>query len=122
MTMKTARLIFLTLLALAGVASLPASETLLVRSAQSGPWSAIARWAGDRVPPAGASVQIRAGHTVIYDLDSAQPVRAVFIAGTLSFARDRNPRLAVGNIEPQPPILALVKSGWQPASASPAAR
>ena len=76
----------------------PAAE-LLFRSARSGPWSAAATWAGDKVPPAGASVQIRAGHVVLFD--TTANVRAVFIAGTLSFARDRDTRLDVGLIKIQ---------------------
>ncbi len=79
-----------------------ASEATTVRTAQSGRWSEVATWAGGVVPPAGARVQILAGHSVTYDLESAQPVRAIFIAGSLSFARDRNTRLDVGLIKVQP--------------------
>lgn len=79
-----------------------AAEPLLIRSVQSGPWSAPTTWAGGKVPPAGASVQVRAGHQVTYDLNSAQPIRAVFIAGLLSFARDRDTRLDVGLLKIQP--------------------
>ena len=94
--MKSALLIFSLLVAFAA-----ANEPLLIRSAQSGPWSATTTWVGGKIPPAGASVQIRTGHAVVYDLNSTQAVRAVFIAGTLSFARDRDTRLNVGLIKIQ---------------------
>ena len=44
-------------------------------------------------------MQIRAGHVVLFD--TTANVRAVFIAGTLSFARDRDTRLDVGLIKIQ---------------------
>jgi hypothetical protein len=73
----------------------------LVRSAQSGPWSAPGTWEGGKVPGAGAKVQLRTGHTVTYDLQSTA-VRSIHVAGTLTFARDRNTRLDVGLIKIQP--------------------
>jgi hypothetical protein len=81
-----------------GTAETPA----LLRSAQSGPWSAAATWEGGKVPGAGARVQVRTGHTVIYDLSSEQAVRSIHVAGTLTFARDRDTRLDVGLIKIQP--------------------
>ncbi len=54
----------------------------LIRSAQSGPWSAAATWEGTQVPGAGARAQIREGHTVVYDVKSQQPIRMVHVAGT----------------------------------------
>lgn len=83
------------------VAAAAANEPMLVRTAQSGSWSSGATWVGGKVPPAGASVQIRAGHSVLYDLNSTQAIRAIFIAGSLSFARDRDTRLDVGLIKIQ---------------------
>src|SRR5262249_13426893 len=76
----------------------------LVRSAGSGPWSGPATWEDGKVPDAGARVQIRPGHTVTYDLDSkgAAVVRSIHVAGTLTFARDRNTLLSVGLIKIQP--------------------
>jgi hypothetical protein len=74
----------------------------LVRTAGSGPWSAPATWEGGKVPAPGARVQIRTGHTVVYDLNSEQAIRSVHIAGTLTFARDRDTRLDVGLIKIQP--------------------
>ncbi|MDB6005437.1 MAG: hypothetical protein JWR15_2424 [Prosthecobacter sp.] len=96
--MKKAHLILLLLVALTA----HAAEPLLIRSAQSGAWSDSATWAGGKVPPAGASVQVRSGHKVAYDLNSTQVIRAVFVAGTLSFARDRDTQLNVGLIKIQP--------------------
>ncbi|MEA3211762.1 MAG: hypothetical protein QOE70_4819 [Chthoniobacter sp.] len=83
-------------------AEAPVSDSVLVTSAQSGTWSAASTWIGGKVPPAGAKVQVRAGHIVIYDLDSSQAIRAIFVAGTLSFARDRDTRLDVGLLKIQP--------------------
>jgi G8 domain len=74
----------------------------LIRSARSGPWSAATTWTGGKVPGAGARVQVREGHTVLYDVQSEQPIRMVHVAGTLTFARDRDTRLDVGLIKVQP--------------------
>jgi hypothetical protein len=74
----------------------------LVRSARNGPWSSAATWEGGAVPKAGARVQIRSGHAVVYDLSSDQPIRSVHIAGTLSFASDKDTLLNVGLIKIQP--------------------
>src|SRR5262249_45142034 len=68
----------------------------------SGRWSAPATWEGGNVPPAGARVQIRSGHRVLYDLNSDQAIRSVHVAGTLAFAPDRQTRLDVGLIKIQP--------------------
>jgi hypothetical protein len=73
-----------------------------IRSARSGSWSAAATWEGGRVPMAGATVQIRQGHTVLYDVKSAQPIRFLHVAGTLTFAPDLDTRLDVGLIKIQP--------------------
>jgi hypothetical protein len=74
----------------------------IVRTAQSGAWSAAATWEGGKLPAAGARVQIRTGHTVIYDMKSEHAIRSIHVAGTLSFARDRDTRLDVGLIKIQP--------------------
>lgn len=78
------------------------STPTLIRSAHSGPWSAADTWEGGNVPGRGAKVQVRAGHTVTYDLSSDQVVRSIHVAGTLTFARDRDTRLDVGLIKIQP--------------------
>jgi hypothetical protein len=70
----------------------------VTRSARSGPWSASATWEGGKVPAAGARVLIRTGHKIVYDVKSEQVIRAINIAGTLSFATDRDTRLDVGLI------------------------
>jgi hypothetical protein len=77
-------------------------DPALIRSARSGSWSAAATWEGGKVPPAGARVQVRTGHTVVYDLRSDQAIRSIHVAGTLRFARDRATRLDVGLIKIQP--------------------
>ncbi len=85
-------------LRLAGERAMPG----LVRSAQSGPWSAPATWQSGKVPGPGARVQIREGHTVVYDVASGPAIRAIHVAGTLTFARDRSTVLEVGVINVQP--------------------
>src|SRR5207245_1465710 len=77
-----------------------------IRSAQSGPWSAAATWEGGKVPPAGARVHVRTLHTVTYDVNSDHAIRAVHVAGTLTFARDKTTRLDVG--------LIRIQSGEEP--------
>lgn len=72
-----------------------------IRSAKGGPWSASATWEGGKVPAAAARVQVRTGHTVAYDLNSDQAIRAIHVAGTLTFARDKTTRLDVGLIKIQ---------------------
>lgn len=73
----------------------------LIRSAQNGPWSAVATWEGGKVPGAGARVQVREGHAVVYDMQSDAAIRMIHVAGTLSFARDKDTRLNVGLIKIQ---------------------
>jgi hypothetical protein len=77
-------------------------EAPLVTSTRSGRWSEAATWSPRHVPAAGERVLIRAGHTVVYDLDSDHAIRVVHVAGTLTFARDRNTRLDVGLLRIQP--------------------
>ncbi len=74
----------------------------IIRSAKSGPWSAPATWESGKVPGAGARVLIRTGHHVTYDVQSEQVLRAINVAGILSFAPDRDTRLDVGLIKVQP--------------------
>src|SRR5262245_58009275 len=73
-----------------------------IRSAWSGPWSKPANWEGGKVPGAGARVQVRADHSVVYDVQSDQAIRLLHVAGTLSFAHDRDTRLDVGLLRVQP--------------------
>src|SRR6185436_6903012 len=72
-----------------------------VRSAQSGPWSAATTWEDGRHPAPGNRVRIREGHRVVYDIRSEAPFRSVLIAGTLTFATDRDTRLDAGVINIQ---------------------
>jgi hypothetical protein len=74
---------------------------VLIRSAQSGPWSAPATWEGGKVPAAGAKVQVRAGHTVIYDVESDDVIRSLHLAGVLTFTHDKDTQLDVGLIKVQ---------------------
>lgn len=85
---------------LAVVAVFPVSART-IRSAKSGDWSSPASWDGGKVPTAGVSVLIRSGHSIRYDVQSADVIRVVHIAGTLTFAHDRDTRLDVGLIRIQ---------------------
>jgi hypothetical protein len=80
----------------------PADAAGLLRSARSGAWSAPATWEGGKVPAAGDRVQVREGHTVLYDVKSEQVIRSIHVAGTLTFARDRDTLLCVGLVKVQP--------------------
>lgn len=71
------------------------------RSAHGGKWSDAGTWENGRAPRAGDRVQIRPDHAVIYDVDSSDALRMVHVAGTLTFARDRNTRLDVGLLKIQ---------------------
>ncbi|HEX2748968.1 MAG TPA: G8 domain-containing protein [Verrucomicrobiales bacterium] len=64
-------------------------------SAKTGPWSEAATWGG-RMPQPGERVQIRAGHTVTYDVEATAALRLIHVAGTLTFSRSKNTRLEVG--------------------------
>ena len=75
------------------------AEPVLIRSAKSGAWSDANTWEGGKLPPAGAKVQVREGHAVIFD--TTANARAIFIAGTLSFSHDRDTRLDAGLIKIQ---------------------
>lgn len=97
--------LMLALIVLLATAPLPAAEppmAALIRSAQSGRWSAAATWEGGRVPGKGSRVQVRQGHAVIYDVASDDTLRSIHVAGTLSFAVDKDTRLQVGLIKIQP--------------------
>jgi hypothetical protein len=74
----------------------------LIRSNKSGLWSQPDTWELGQVPSAGTAVQIREGHEVVYDVDSDQAIRSLYISGKLSFAPDKNTRLDVGLIKVQP--------------------
>ena len=70
-------------------------------SAKSGPWSDPATWDG-KPPQAGARVQVHAGHVVAYDVESADALRLVHVAGTLTFSREKNTRMEVGLLRVTP--------------------
>src|SRR5262249_13264247 len=67
---------------------------VIIRSAKSGPGSSPDTWEGGKIPQGGV-VQIRTGHTVIYDVEFAGVFRAVHVDGTLRCAQDKNTRLDV---------------------------
>jgi G8 domain len=90
------------LTALLTATAVSAADIPLTRSAKSGPWSAADTWEGGKVPGAGAKVQVRTGHRVVYDITADVAVRSIHVAGTLTFAPDRDTRLDVGLIKIQP--------------------
>jgi hypothetical protein len=70
-------------------------------SAKSGPWSEASTW-GDKIPQAGARVQVRAGDTVTYDVSSDVALRVIHVAGKLTFSREKNTLLEVGLLRVTP--------------------
>ena len=64
-----------------------------------GYWSDPMTWENGAAPREGGGIQVRAGHSVTYDVVSAWPVRDIHIAGTLTFATDRDTLLSVGLIK-----------------------
>lgn len=79
--------------------AVPLRANEVIRSAQSGPWSAPETWVGGKVPTSGARVHVLSGHTVTYDVASDDVIRAINIAGTLTFSPDRDTKLNVGLIK-----------------------
>src|SRR5262249_20208795 len=74
----------------------------VVRSAQSGPWSAAATWEGGKVPTAGRRGDGRTGDALGFDIRADPGIRSIHVAGVLTFAPDRDTRLEVGLIKIQP--------------------
>ena len=72
------------------------------RTASSGNWSDAKTWADGRMPRPGDFVQVRAGHTVTYDVDSNDALRMVHVAGTLTFSRAKSTLLDVGLLKVEP--------------------
>lgn len=72
-----------------------------VRSNHSGRWSDPNTWSGHRLPKSGDYVQIRTGHSVLFDVESDEPLRMVHVAGTLRFDRSRSTRMAVSLLKIQ---------------------
>jgi hypothetical protein len=77
------------------------AEPPVIRSARGGLWSAADTWEGGRVPAAGAKVHVRPGHRIVYDAQSDVAIRTLHVAGTLTFAPDRDTRLDVGLLKIQ---------------------
>lgn len=92
----------LVILLLAARGTLAREIEFQVRSAQSGAWSDARTWVDGRLPKAGDNVQIRSGHAVVYDAASNTPVRAVHVAGRLSFSQEKSTLLHVGLIKVSP--------------------
>lgn len=67
-----------------------------VQSVRSGPWSEVTTWQPQRRPRAGDRVLIQPGHEVVYDVRDTDVIRSIAVAGTLTFARDRDTELNVG--------------------------
>ncbi len=96
------RILFHFLAVVLTVSSLFADDvTFDARTAKSGAWSDAATWGG-RAPKAGERVQVRAGHVVTYDVESAEALRMIHVAGTLTFSRTKNTRLEVGLLRVTP--------------------
>ena len=100
--MKTLLLLVALALASPPLSAQNAPVTFDARSAKSGAWSAAGTWANGRAPKAGDRVQVRAGHTVVYDVASTDAIRMIHVAGTLTFSREKSTRLEVGLIKIEP--------------------
>lgn len=74
------------------------AEPVIIHTTGDGAWSNPTTWENGHVPKAGDRVQIRTGHEVLYDVESDAAIRAIHVAGSLSFATDRDTRLDVGLI------------------------
>lgn len=73
----------------------------VIRTAQSGRWSQPSTWEGGKLPRHGATVLVRTGHEVIYDVMEEAAIRALHISGTVSFDPDKDTCLDVGLIKVQ---------------------
>ena len=105
MVIAPSRLMLSCLILVVGLPNLFAQErktAKLIRSARGGDWSAPGTWAGGKVPGTGVKVQIRQDHVVRYDLKSDVIIRSIHVAGTLTFAHDKDTRLCTGLIKVQP--------------------
>lgn len=78
------------------------SVVFQARSIRSGAWSDAGVWEQGRLPQAGDRVQVRAGHTVVYDVQSSAALRFVHVAGTLTFSREKSTLLDVGLLKVEP--------------------
>ena len=94
--MKIARQLLMAVALIALSASARGADTTWIRTANSGAWSEPATWDGGKVPTTGARVHVKTGHVVVYDVKSDAALRAVYVAGTLTFATDKDTRLDVG--------------------------
>jgi hypothetical protein len=93
---------FCSLAAVILAATSPAlGEPPTIRSTSSGRWSDPSTWEHWHVPLAGEKVQVRPGHTVVFDARSETPIRSIHVAGTLEFDPDRDTLLTVGLIQVQ---------------------
>ncbi|HEX3151287.1 MAG TPA: G8 domain-containing protein [Gemmataceae bacterium] len=79
-----------------------AEQAPVTRSVKSGTWSASDTWSTGKAPLPGSTVLVRTGHTVTYDVNSKEPIAAVHVSGTLSFAPDKDTLLTVGLLKVQP--------------------
>lgn len=100
--MKTLLLVAALALSASSFSAQAEPVTFDARSAKNGAWSAAATWANGRAPKAGDRVQVRAGHTVVYDAASTDAIRMIHVAGTLAFSREKSTRLEVGLIKIEP--------------------
>jgi hypothetical protein len=102
MSVTSPRSLLALLFGLIAVVPTSGAEPALIRSAGSGAWSDSKTWEGGAVPVAGSRVLIRPGHRVVYDRNSDEAIRSIHVGGTLTFAPDRDTRLAVGLLKIQP--------------------
>jgi len=103
-------------------AAAPAADPVVfnARSAGDGNWSDAKTWLDGRKPQAGDFVQVRAGHTVTYDVASQDAIRMLHVAGRLVFSREKSTLLDVGLIKIEPGE-STTEDGFNCHDAAPAA-
>lgn len=72
-----------------------------LRSVRDGRWSDPETWTPSRIPTGGDRVLVSRGTRVLYDAKTGDVIRLIQIAGTLTFARDRDTLLNVGIVKVQ---------------------
>ena len=80
--------------------NVPAGE--LITSTKTGAWSDPATWSSSEVPGNDAKVQIPAGHTVTYDVNSSTPIECIEVQGTLQFSTTSATSLAIRELMVMP--------------------
>jgi len=107
--MKTLPALIVALLGLAPLAVTQDGYT--IRSIADGNWSDSKVWDPQRTPSAADRVLITSKTAIVYDVSSDDVIHSIRVAGTLSFSKDRDTVLNVGDIRVQPGMAKDAGSG-----------